>query len=701
MHPAPPSLLALAAAHGVATDYWDWRGEHQPVSASTLRQVLAALGVAAHTDADVEQSLEESGIRSWRRVLPPIVVLREGWTPWVAVHLPHGHSMTVTVELESGEVRPVGQVDHWVDPREVDGVLTGEATVEIPGDLPLGWHTLHAVLQDGTEARTALVVAPQRLRLPAELAEGRVWGLLTQLYQVRSERSWGVGDLADLAALCEWTRRELDGGFVLVNPLHAAEPSAPMEPSPYLPTSRRFANPLYLRVEDLAGFADLPAGLREEVHALARPATALNRSDRIDRDTSWRAKRAALWLMFQVRSDDEGLDAYIAEQGEPLRLFATWCTLVDVLGGRSRYWPVELRSPDDPAVAEFAAEHDDQVRFHSWLQWQLEQQLASVQQIARASGMALGVIHDLAVGVHPEGADAWALQRVLARGVTVGAPPDEFNQLGQNWSQPPWHPERLAELGYAPYRDMIRALLKDSGGLRIDHVIGLFRLWWVPDGASPAEGAYVRYDFEAMVSILVLEAHRAGAVVIGEDLGVVEPFMRDFLGDRGILGTSVAWFEWVDGRPRPAEQYRELCLATLTTHDLIPTAGYLDLDHVQLREKLELLTRPAELERADQEAAIAGVREMLVERGLMPVDADNHAMVLALHRFLAATPSRMLGVALTDLVGDRRVINQPGTHNEYPNWRLPLAGPDGTPILLEDLTGLDLPARIAACLSED
>ena len=192
--------------------------------------------------------------------------------------------------------------------------------------------------------------------------------------------------------------------------------------------------------------------------------------------------------------------------------------------------------------------------------------------------MALGVVHDLAVGVHPEGADAWGLRDVLATGVSVGAPPDQFNQLGQNWSQPPWHPDRLAELGYAPFRDMVRALLQDAGGLRIDHVIGLFRLWWIPDGMSAAEGAYVRYDHEALIGILVLEAARAGAVVIGEDLGVVEPAARDYLRERGVLGTSILWFEWgEDGRLLPPEAYRELCLATVTTHDLPPTAGYLDL----------------------------------------------------------------------------------------------------------------------------
>ncbi len=299
--------------------------------------------------------------------------------------------------------------------------------------------------------------------------------------------------------------------------------------------------------------------------------------------------------------------------------------------------------------------------------------------------MALGVVHDLAVGVHPVGADAWALGDTLARGVTVGAPPDQFNQLGQNWSQPPWRPDRLAELGYAPFRDMVRTVLRDSGGIRVDHILGLFRLWWIPAGGTPADGAYVYYDHEALIGILVLEAQRAGAVVIGEDLGVVAPNVRDVLVERGVLGTSILWFEWDGDTVRPPEAYRDLCLSTVTVHDLPPTAGYLTLEHVAVREQLGLLTRPVEEERAVEEAAIGRVRAPSQERGLLAPGADVDETVVALHRWLAQTPSRMLAVALPDLVGDRRAINQPGTNDEYPNWRLPLAGPDGTPVDLDDV----------------
>ncbi|HYN28976.1 MAG TPA: 4-alpha-glucanotransferase [Dermatophilaceae bacterium] len=700
-----PALLRLAAAHGIGTDYWDWQGRHVPVTAQSLRAVLRALDVPAGTDEEVTASLAEAEVAPWRRTLPPTVVCREGWTPRVFVHVPHGTGVTLTVELEDGSTREARQVDRWVPPRPVGGPLVGEATFELPGDLPTGWHTLHAATDvpapDPATTTATLVVTPRRLDLPGPLAAGRLTGLMTQLYQVRSADSWGVGDLGDLRTLSAWAAEELGAEFVLVNPLHAAEPVQPMEPSPYLPTTRRFANPIYLRVGDVPELAAADARTRAEVARLAAEAAALNDAPTIDRDAAWSLKRRALELAHGVPLDPEREAAYTAyrsRQGEGLVRFATWCALADRHGLPWQEWPAELRDPESAAVVSFREAEADLVDLHSWLQWLLEDQRGAVHHAVKAAGMELGVVHDLAVGVSPRGADAWGLPHALARGVTVGAPPDQFNQLGQDWSQPPWRPDRLAELGYAPFRDMVRSALRDSGGLRVDHVIGLFRLWWVPAGMSPAGGAYVHYDHEALLGILVLEAERAGAVVIGEDLGVVQPEARDYLLERGVLGTSILWFESEDGRPLPPEQYRRLCLASVTTHDLPPTAGYLELEHVSIRERLGLLTRPVAEERAAELESIDGVRQALVRRGLLDPRAGPESMTVALHAWLSLTPSRMLGMALADLVGDRRAVNQPGTEDEYPNWRVPLAGADGRPLSLERAMGEDLAPRIAEAL---
>ena len=534
------------------------------------------------------------------------------------------------------------------------------------------------------------------------MAEGRVVGLMAQLYQVRSAESWGVGDLGDLADLATWAAAAHDADFVLINPLHAAEPVAPMEPSPYLPTTRRFVNPLYLRVEDVPELARLEHAAYGRVADARRrgPGAQRRRPDRPRRRVDRQEGGPAPGL--RRRPDRAGASSP-SPTSATARATASRPTPPGARSSRStgcrgRDWADELQDPSSAAVATFRERHAAEVDFHRWLQWLLEQQLAAAQHDARAAGMSLGIVHDLAVGVHPHGADAWGLGDALARGVTVGAPPDQFNQLGQDWSQPPWRPDRLAELGYAPFRDMVRTVLRDSGGIRVDHIIGLFRLWWIPAGGTPADGTYVHYDHEALLGILVLEAQRAGAVVIGEDLGVVAPHVRDYMIERGLVGTSILWFEWDDDRPRPPEHYRDLCLSTVTTHDLPPSAGYLSLEHVAIREQLGLLTRPVEEERAHEEASIARLRDACIARGLLLPGAGIDAVVEALHRWMALTPSRMLAVALADVVGDHRAINQPGTNDEYPNWRVPLAGPDGRPVSLEEAREADLAPVLFAAL---
>nr|WP_221935471.1 4-alpha-glucanotransferase [Janibacter cremeus] len=686
-------LEELAEACGVSTQWWDWQGERRAVPASSLRAVLSAMGEETDDENALAASLERARTLPWRRTLPPTVVQRAGETTRVLVHLHHGSAVTLSVRCEGGDRRLLEQVEHTVEPREIDGQWIGEAAFELPADLPLGWHALvaepeSAPLLPGSE-RGVLVTVPTRLELPQIVQEEPRGGLLTQLYQVRSRGSQGIGDLGDLVTLGEWAAREHGHDFVLVNPLHAAEPVAPMEPSPYLPTSRRFVNPIYIDLRDLPDADALPGAARAEIAELAARGQALNDTDSIDRDAVWDVKRRALRIAFRHLGPHH--DAHVAalreEEGSALLDFATWCSIAAVHGTQwESDWPAELHDPGSAAVEAHQRAHEEEIAFTIWLQWLVRHQLAGAREALRAGGMGIGLVGDLAVGIHPEGADSWALQDVLARGIAVGAPPDQFNQLGQNWSQPPWRPDRLAQVGYAPFRDMLRAVLRDAGGLRVDHIIGLFRLWWVPEGHEPGEGAYVRYDHEALIGILALEAARAGALVIGEDLGVVEPWVREHLVERGVLGTSVMWFEWADGRPRPPEDYRELCLATVTTHDIPPSAGYLALEHVAIRERLSLLTRPVEEETAAEEGNILAMREALTERGLLESPfACVDAVVAAMHAWLALTPARLHGYALTDLVGDVRAINQPGTDEEYPNWRLPLAGPDRVPLLLEDV----------------
>ena len=693
-----PALTALAEACGVATEYWSFFGDRVHVPAATLRAILHAMGVDAQTDAEAEAALSDAEDRPWRRLVPPSVVVREG-SGVLQVQVADGHDVSLRVILEDASLRDIPIPAQEAEARTVDGVTRWRLHVPLPADLPLGWHTIraaqraHGANEPDLTAQCVLIVTPESLAPPPSRPDhgGRAWGLMAQLYSVRSRASWGVGDFADLGDLAS-IAGERGADFLLVNPVHAAEVTSPIEPSPYLPATRRFLAPLYVRPEDIREAAYLPASDRSRLDGLrGQVAAADTDAERIDRDASWAAKRAALELVFAVpRSPARQalLDEYAAREGQPLLDFALWCALEEHFAatldaGQER--PPEAWDIASPLVAQLREDLTDRIAFHVWLQWIVDEQLAVAQSAAKAGGMSIGIMHDLAVGVHTRGSDAWSLRDMYASGITVGAPPDMYNQQGQNWNQPPWLPHALAESGYAPLRDMIRTLLRNAGALRIDHVIGFFRLWWIPAGLGEAAGTYVRYDHEAMIGVLALEAHRAGAVVIGEDLGNVEPWVRDYLSSRGILGTSILWFEYENDGFKPPEHYRRAVLATVNTHDLPPTAGYLAGEHVDLRARLGLLTEPVEQARAEAVAERHAMLAILRERGLIGPEATEQQIVEALHLHLIASPAQLLGVALVDGVGERRVQNQPGTENEYPNWRVPLADSKGTAVVLDDL----------------
>jgi 4-alpha-glucanotransferase len=663
--------VRLAGLYGVDVTYRPTADTEIPVPEETIVAVLAALGVDASTHCAVKDALAAYDQREANKLLNPCTVIRAG----------HGTLETVRARLPRGT-------------RLTVRTAAGEAVAGTP-QVP-GRYSLRVAVPDGRAASGDLVVAPERLAGPA----GRTFGFMAQLYSTLSSRSWGMGDLADLADLVAWSGRTLGAGFVQINPLHAAVPGPPTDPSPYRPSSRRFPDPVYLRVEEIPEYAYLPPRARERAAHLLREVAALRddvllKGALIDRDAVWALKSQALDLLREVPLSPGRRAAYadfLAEQGQALEDHATWSALAEVHGPNWHAWPPGLRDPRSPQVARARGELMDRVDFHCRLTWLTDGQLGAAQQAARDAGMAVGVVHDLAVGVHPSGSDAWSTQDVLAAGFSVGAPPDAFNSRGQDWGLPPWRPDALAATGYAPYRDLIARMLRHAGGLRVDHVMGLFRLWWVPEGRPPTDGTYVRYDAEAMLGLLALEAYEAGAVVIGEDLGTVEPGVREELADRGILGTSVLWFERdysgrdPGRRPLPPSAWRESCLATATTHDLPSTAARLTGEHVELRHRLGLLTRPLAEEEAADAAEIAEWIALLGRLGLLPEGAaDEEAVVKAVHRFLARTPARMVGIWLPDAVGDRRPQNLPGTSDEYPNWRLPVADPAGRPLALEQL----------------
>ncbi len=571
-----------------------------------------------------------------------------------------------------------------VSQRTLDAIL--DALGEPPGEVLAGV----PAAEDGVAREAAEDAAGDGPVVPGP--EDRSWGFAVQLYSLRSRQSWGHGDLGDLADLAAWSASDLGAGFILINPLHAGEPMPPLSQSPYLPMSRRFTSPLYLRIEDIPEYAKLTAGDRVRIDSLAAPLRARNAtSELLDRDEVWRAKRTALQIIYrqpmtaQRRAE---FDAYRAREGQPLDDWSLWCALAEIHGPDWRAWPEPLRTVGSAEVAAERARLAGQALFHAWLQWLADSQLSAAQDTARAAGMRIGIIRDLAVGCHPGGADAWAWQDVMVPGVSVGAPPDEFNQRGQDWNQPPWHPLRLAGQEYAPLADLMDAALRHAGGLRVDHVMGLFRLWWVPAGLSPDQGTYVRYDHRAMVGVLAGQAVSAGALAIGEDLGTVEPYIREYLADRGVLGTAMLWFErGPDGAPLPPGKWRRNCLAMVGTHDVPPIAAFVTGEQVELRSRLGLLTRSYREESDESDAVVRAWQEVLEAEGLLPASGrpSPAEFTVACYAFLARTPALLIGVSLADAVGDRRPQNIPGTTDEYPNWRVPLCDGEGRAVSLDDL----------------
>lgn len=722
-------LIRLAKACGVSTSYIDQLGAYVEIRDEVLVAVLASLGVDASNPAAVSKSLLETECRQREQLVPPTVLAITSRANNVPLRCSADALVALTLALEdgtayAGDLRANLRVHKDADFGE-------QLELTLPDDLPIGYHTLN-VQVGGVQRRATVIVAPPRIELPEAVRQRQRWGWMTQMYSVRSADSWGVGDYGDLKRLAADAGEKSHADFMLINPIHAGAPVPPLQPSPYLPESRRFLNVTYIRPQDIPEYAALDDATRAQVEELHASVAAANDSaEPMDINASWDAKRQALWLIFSAPRSEERETAFAEFKraaGPDLDAFATWCLAFEVWGApweeNSWFFRTDKNSP---AVAALVRDHHDMFEFQRWLQWIADEQVAAAQQAAKDAGMALGLMQDMAVGVHALGADVWWSPERFADGVTVGAPPDFYNQLGQDWGQPPFSPQYLESTGYRVYREMVHNMFAHAGALRIDHVLGLFRLWWIPRGCTARDGAYVTYNHEVMLSILAIEASRANGVVIGEDLGTVPEYVSKVLAEHGVLGTAVEWFSRVDNSPNagdpyaPPEDYRKYALASVTTHDLPPTAGYLKLEHVDLREELNLLNEPAEQFRAEVQAEIDQMLALLVSCGYLPQEvadglkaacapdaddaetADREALIQrvveAMHVMLRDSPSVLVQAALVDGVGEHRTQNQPGTSWEYPNWRIPLADETGRVVHTEEVFDLPRVQSLAAALN--
>lgn len=697
-----PALAQLAARHGILPAYVDVGGQRHATPDRTAIALLAAMAIDASTEARARTALRELDDRERQEMLAPVRVVVAGAEPAAMLHVrippelraPNGTRRAeymCTLRDEAGETRswtgvvdgaPGALVDIALDPWPAPGYY----------DLALALHAPGLT----REANQLLVVAPPACVVP----EGRQFGIVANLYTVRSATNWSVGNLGDLATLAEWGAAH-GAAFLGINPLHALR-NRDDDISPYGPVSRLYRSAAYLDIEAIpelaasdaarallasdavrAELARLRAGDRVEyarATALARPIlAALHETFRAERGPGAAARRAAY-------------DRYVARGGESLTAYATFCALEEHFAPATswRDWPAAYRTPSAPAVSRFRAAHAGLVDFHRWIQFALDAQLEQAARRGRAAGLSLGIYQDLAIGSAPNGSDAWAYQGLFAIGATLGAPPDPLAPTGQNWGLPPIVPHRLRDQRYAYWIALLRATLRHGGALRIDHILGLFRQFWIPDGRPGREGAYVRTATDDLLGILALESVRHHAVIVGEDLGTVPPEVAPALRRWGILGSRVLLFERArNGVFRHAGAYEPLSLATANTHDLPPLAGFWSGRDIALRAAYGLIPdrralRQARDARARTKRAL--LRRLVADGALRAAQPAPTAAELcaAVHRFLCSTPAALVGLSLDDLTGESEPVNLPGvTLDRHPSWtrrmRVPLEALDRTP----------------------
>lgn len=694
------SLDRLADLAGIEPEYWDIWGQRHSIGPRAKRRLLAALiGLPPDgDDAAIAGALDAMVEADWQRPLPAVVIARLGEAIPLRLVLPGGGTGTIAAVIteQSGKVHEVVLTlndDAAPERRRVGGreMVRYALTISLP--LPVGYHRI--ALDLGPAATARLFVAPKQCYLPAELTgDGKVWGLSTQLYSLRRDGDWGVGDytaLGELIAVAE----QLGAALVGVNPLHALFLDAPEKASPYSPSSRLYLNALYLDVEAVPEYAGCAAAIDAAARAKADIAKAKS-ATHVDYAKVAEIKVSVLGKVFDAFRSDRAPDAkrrraafacFCAEGGESLRRFALFTALSERFAGQPwQEWPQGYRHPDTPEVAAFANDNAERIDFYRFLEWLGEEQLAAVQAKAEALGLPIGLYRDLAVGCAREGSDAWGAQDVICMQVKVGCPPDPFNMLGQDWQVPPLHPLALRDAGYEPFIRLLRANMRNTGALRIDHVMGLLHLFWIPAEDDPRGGAYVQYPFEDLMAILAIESHRNHCLVVGEDLGTVPEGFREQMTAANILSYRLFYFEKAEDRFKTPEEFPDLALACVTTHDLATLKGFWSGADIALKESLKLYPSADAME-AEKAARVHDRWLMLTAlqaMGLLPPDRDPNnvdgkamdgALVAALHAYLAQSPAKILLVQVDDLMLEDEQINLPGTVDERPNWRRKLAKP--------------------------
>ena len=689
----------LAWLRGLGEAYYDYRGELRSFSAETRIAILGAMGCDVSDPGAVEREISEFDASYWQALLPSVAVVRGGSNK-VVMGIPadrleeridwrlrQADGRELVGEVTAGALAEVGRI-------ELNGQMLTRRELMLPDSVPLGFSELRAHLGAGKSGRCALISAPSQCYEPQSLATGeRLWGVALQLYTLRSEANWGIGDFADLEAVVRYSAAS-GASFVGLNPLHAMFQTDPGHCSPYSPSSRHFLNTLYISVPAIPEYAVSDAA-RDLVSstAFASELERVRKHPLIDYSAVSELKMPVLRILYeQFRREQLTADTARARQfrsfqddrGETLRLHALHDAIALHLceGGLCapgwQSWPESYQRPDSPEVLAFEARHADDVEFHAWMQWVAEDQLSRAQRVALELDMKIGLYGDYAVSVNASGSETWADQEVYRLGAAVGAPPDALALQGQDWGIPPQDPQSLKRRQYRPFQKLIAANMRNFGALRLDHVMALFRQWWVPVGFGATEGGYVHYPLDDLMSVLALESVSHRCLVVGEDLGTVPDEVRDAMARFAVYHYKVLLFEKEgDGSFRRPENYVARSIATATTHDLPTLLGFWSESDLKLRDELDLF--PGEVvrqrvyeERAEDKQHLLSALELQGLRPTTPASAADpfdEALALAVHSYLAGSTARLTALQIEDLIGTAEPVNVPGTSREYPNWR--------------------------------
>jgi 4-alpha-glucanotransferase len=688
----------FARLRGIGDAYHDYRGELRHFSLETKKSLLRAMGCNVDEPAALALELSQLEVARWRKFLPPVAAAR-GARIGIDINVTareFGSTLAWSVRFEDGSRR--NGVSSTADCPEiwrgdVEGSWVTRRHFKLPIDLPAGYHELEAKIAGGAPDRCLLIISPPQCYEPASIAAGRrLWGIAVQLYTLRSRENWGIGDFNDLRMLIRWVASH-GAGFIGLNPLHALAPADPGRCSPYSASSRHFLNVLYISVPLVPEFQDCAAA-RERLAdpSIAERLSELRGRELVDYRGVADLKLEILALLYRDfcdrhlasgtnRARDFG--AFIAAGGDLLQMHARFDTLDRyfraTLGVASGWlsWPEEFRDVSGSAAAGFAAAHLQEVEFFVYLQWLAHEQLCDAQALTRELGMPIGLYGDYAVGANPSGSETWVDQTSYCLGAEIGAPPDPLALKGQGWGIPPQDPSVMQAQRLQGFVRLIRNNMRYYGALRLDHVMALFRLWWVARGFSPTEGAYVHYPLQQLLAVLSLESARSACLVVGEDLGVVPDEMRRAMPEYGLYHYKVLLFEKLDGRFRRPDEYVRRALATVTTHDMPTLRSFWEGRDIELRRRLNLYPSAAiesdvvrEREQ-DRELLLGALQEQGLKpaRPATPFDAFTAALAHALHLYLARSATALVALQIEDLLGETLPVNVPGTDREYPNWQ--------------------------------